>query len=228
MIEELVLYDQMRIAISECHKIDELSGIRDQGARLAAAARIRDDKESERKFAQIKLRACQRIGEISRDLEKAEKIGGPGKFKVPTDGKLKSEVLAEAGISTSTAQRYEELAGPKLEQAARVVDKATEAYFAQQAENDKPLSFKGLNAAVDKALEPVLGKKTRKANLRRTVDYRFIDFTGPLLRIAERDDWDFVLMGQAEDAKSWPGRRTKLIRVVELINSYITTVEINL
>ncbi len=181
MIEELVLYDQMRIAISECHKIDELSGIRDQGARLA-----------------------------------------------PIDGKSKSETLAEAGISTSTASRYEELAGPKLEQAARVVDKATEAYFAQQAENDKPLSFKGLNAAVDKALEPVLGKKTRKANLRRTVDYRFIDFTGPLLRIAERDDWDFVLMGQAEDAKSWPGRRTKLIRVVELINSYITTVEINL
>ena len=31
-------------------------------------------------------------------------------IQLPTDGKLKSEVLAEAGISISTAQRYKEMA----------------------------------------------------------------------------------------------------------------------
>jgi hypothetical protein len=54
----------------------------------------------------IKLRACQRIGEISRDLEKAEAHGG--KICLPSDGKSKSDTLAAAWISTSTANRYEE------------------------------------------------------------------------------------------------------------------------
>ena len=45
-----------------------------------AYARIRDDIESQRKFAEIKLRVCVKIGEISRDLEKAQTIHteGPG------------------------------------------------------------------------------------------------------------------------------------------------------
>jgi hypothetical protein len=89
--------------------IDEAAGIRDTAARVQAYAKIRDDFESQQRFAEIRLRACQRIGEISRDLEKGEKIGGAGKFKVPSDGKFKSETLAEAGISTSTAQRSSRL-----------------------------------------------------------------------------------------------------------------------
>jgi hypothetical protein len=58
----------------------------------------------------IRLRACQRIGEISRDLEKAQYNKGHGTV-VPSDGKYKAEVLSEAGFSTSTANRYEEPAG---------------------------------------------------------------------------------------------------------------------
>jgi hypothetical protein len=118
--------------------------------------------------------ACQRIGEISRDLEKAqynkghgtvvpsdgkykaEKIGGHGKFKVPTDGKLKSEVLAEAGISTSTAQRYEELAGPKEEQAEAVISAATDAYFSQSS----PSHFTGLRGQGIVTPNPLLRLKS--------------------------------------------------------------------
>jgi hypothetical protein len=40
-------------------------------------------------------------------LEKAD-----NQFGLPTDGKTKEQQLAQAALSTSTAQRYEELAGP--------------------------------------------------------------------------------------------------------------------
>ena len=64
-------------------------------------------------MSEIRLRAIAQINKISRELEKAEKVGGPGKFKVPTSGKFKAEQLAEAGISTTTANRYEQLAAPE-------------------------------------------------------------------------------------------------------------------
>jgi hypothetical protein len=55
------------------------------------------------------VRACVRIGELSRELADGS---GPGRGKkVPDGGKVfKQEVLKSAGISTSAAQRYEKLA----------------------------------------------------------------------------------------------------------------------
>jgi hypothetical protein len=55
-------------------------------------------------------RACQRIGQISKELEKVVTVGG-GKVGIPTDGKPKEQQLKEAGISTSIVNRYEELVG---------------------------------------------------------------------------------------------------------------------
>ena len=48
---------------------------------------------------------------------------------LPTGGKSKEEQLQEAGISTTTANRYEELAAPK-EQLAPIVESVIEIYFA--------------------------------------------------------------------------------------------------
>jgi hypothetical protein len=58
------------------------------------------------------------IGEISRDLETAQ----GARTELGADGRTKSkeETLADAGISTSTANRYEELAGGKEKQAQDV------------------------------------------------------------------------------------------------------------
>jgi hypothetical protein len=47
------------------------------------------------------------INSISRQLEKAEAHGG--QICLPTSGKAKEQQLADAGLSTSTANRYEEL-----------------------------------------------------------------------------------------------------------------------
>jgi hypothetical protein len=57
------------------------------------------------------------IGELSRDLEKA-KPGVKSKELRDTDvGQSKSKQLASVGINKRTAERYEELAGPREKQA---------------------------------------------------------------------------------------------------------------
>jgi len=71
--------------------------IKDKMAQLENYARIRDNPEAERQFAEIRLRACVRIGEISRELEKAKPNKGHG-AGVPSDGKTKEQALTASGI----------------------------------------------------------------------------------------------------------------------------------
>ncbi len=75
-----------------------------------------DDPERERNWNEWWLRSIRKFGQLSQELEKAQ---GTRTELHPNDGKKsKVEQLAEAGISTATAQRYEQLAGP-LEAQAR-------------------------------------------------------------------------------------------------------------
>ena len=77
--------------------------------------------------AAIRLRACMRIGELSMVMESKQgtRDAMTGRL-VPTDGK-KETALTEAGLSTSTANRYEQLAGsegttPEARDKRRAVD----------------------------------------------------------------------------------------------------------
>ena len=70
----LVRYEQARTALAECARIDEASEIRDKAAALAAYARQRDDRDLEVWVREIHLRACVRIGELSRDLDQAQTV----------------------------------------------------------------------------------------------------------------------------------------------------------
>ena len=64
------------------------------------------------------MSAYIRIGEISRELEKAKP--GPAGEIVPSAGKkLKSATLRDAGISTSTAHRAEQLAAHAAKERAQ-------------------------------------------------------------------------------------------------------------
>jgi len=66
----------------------------------------------------FRLRACIRIGELNRDLETAQGIRN--ELLPNGEKKSKEQILADAGISTSTANRYEQLAGGKEKQAQDV------------------------------------------------------------------------------------------------------------
>jgi hypothetical protein len=80
---------------------------------LQAYARQRDDRDLEVWTAEIKLRASVRIGELVRELDKA-----PNQHARPANGTGKREAIRDAGLSKSTANRYEGLAGPRDLQAA--------------------------------------------------------------------------------------------------------------
>jgi hypothetical protein len=76
------------------------------------------------------LRACVKIGEISRELETAR---GERTDLEPSDNdvaKSKTDQLGKAGIGLRTAERYEELTGGREQQAQQVAATAMEAYFA--------------------------------------------------------------------------------------------------
>jgi hypothetical protein len=60
---------------------------------LSHYAKIRDDSDSERQFAEIRLRAIRKIGEINRDLEKAFPDKGHA-VGLPTDGKTKGTTIS--------------------------------------------------------------------------------------------------------------------------------------
>jgi hypothetical protein len=147
----LVLYDGMRLAIARCAEVDEAAGIKNKAAQLEAYARVRDDAESQRRFAEIRLRACVRIGELSRELETAQGLRPNGRTK------SKEDTLQEAGLAKSTALDYEQLAGGKDKQAQNVASAATEAYFAAQQTNGGEVSMGGLKVAVKEAVVAALG-----------------------------------------------------------------------
>src|SRR5262249_50292606 len=84
------------------------------------------NREAERGFAEVKLRASIKIGELSRELEKAQ---GFAATILPNDRKnTKTEALKQAGIPISTANDYEQLTGGREEQAQKVGTNAASAF----------------------------------------------------------------------------------------------------
>lgn len=129
---QLIRYEAARRALAECHTVDEAKDIADKAAAMAAYARQAKDPEMEQWLAEIRLRAQRRAGEISKTLEKS-KGGRPNeKETLPTTGKSKSAVLSEAGISTSAANRFEQL--------AEVPEEEFEAALAEAKEAGKPVT----------------------------------------------------------------------------------------
>jgi len=97
--------------------VDEVKDVKDKAEALRLYARQANDRDLECWTAEIKLRAVRRIGELSAALEKVVTTGG-GNVGIPASGKPKAQVLDAAGISTSTAHRYEKVAALPRESAA--------------------------------------------------------------------------------------------------------------
>jgi hypothetical protein len=104
----LTYYDAGRSALIQAVKIDEVKSVLNKAEAMRHYARIAGDYELESMASRLKVRAQRRIGELSKQLEKAEAHGG--KVCLPSSGKSKAATLKEAGVSTSQAHRYEKLA----------------------------------------------------------------------------------------------------------------------
>jgi hypothetical protein len=119
-------YERARLALVACHRTDEAKNIRDAAEALRAYARIVHDHEAEMLWAEVKLRAFRRLGELSRELEVSSHGPGRGHKRPATSGKALT--LKATGISPSAAYRAERIAA--------IPQERFDAYLAQcRAEN---------------------------------------------------------------------------------------------
>lgn len=124
-------YDLARTYLAECASVDEIAQVEDLAARMAAYARVIEDKELEAWVSEIRCRAVLKLGHESKRLP-AQVGGRPPEKTRPTGGTsfsegevlTKEDILRAAGISRSTANRYEQLASADEENPT-----AAEAYY---------------------------------------------------------------------------------------------------
>lgn len=127
----LALYERMCSAIAECVAVDEAKDIRDKALALEAYYRQARNLDAEREAANVRLRAERRVGELLKDLARAEpeeraRAGGLAKAAsspeatkqgpsiseqaMPKGPSPYAAALSEHGISRQTAHKFQALA----------------------------------------------------------------------------------------------------------------------
>lgn len=138
---ELIKYEAARKALQECATIDEAKDILDKVEALRAYKRQQGDTEMEVWLAEMKLRARRRIGEISLQLEKAKFVHDKKGHRIPADGTpVKKEVLSQAGLSTSVANRCEKIAEISQAKFEKIINIA--------AQKKKPITYADAENAI--------------------------------------------------------------------------------
>ena len=128
---QVARYEQLRVAALSAKTVDEAKDIADKATALAAYARQANDPQLEIWVAEIRVRAKRRVGELSAALP-VSKGGANPSATLPSGGKSKSEVLQEAGLTTSEAGRCEQLAS--------VAESAFEDFIASAAASGKVIT----------------------------------------------------------------------------------------
>jgi hypothetical protein len=107
----LARYDAMCRAIDAAYAVDEVKAIHDQARMLEAAARVAKNTDAEDRAYQIRWRAANKVGELTKKIEKA-KGNQYASGKVPR----KQDVLKDAGIEPRDASYFERLSDVPREQ----------------------------------------------------------------------------------------------------------------
>ena len=108
----LGVYEQMRQAIAECIRVDDVKQILDKAAAIEEYARRAGNFEPERQAAEIRIRCERRAGELLQELTRAT---GPGRGKkMFRDGTSfpspYAAALADNDLSRKSANEYQKLA----------------------------------------------------------------------------------------------------------------------
>ena len=130
-MSQLVKYEAARHALQQATAVDEVKDIKDKTEALRLYARQANDRDMEVWTSEIKVRAVRRIGELSAALETAQGYREP----LP-DIRKKCDVLADAGISTSSAHEYERVAA--------IPEDEFEQHIAESREQRAPVSVAGI------------------------------------------------------------------------------------
>lgn len=121
----LVLYDKMRQAIEQCANVDEVKEVRSKATALALYRRQAGDREAEKKFAAIRIRAERRIGELLKEMgESGERDTGKGgdRKSRSVETTVKPKTLSDLGVSKDQSRKFQQLAAIPREKFERAID----------------------------------------------------------------------------------------------------------
>lgn len=125
---QLAIYERMCSAIAECVAVDEAKDIRDKALALEAYYRQARNLDAEREAANIRLRAERRVGELLKELARADHVRNPegtnqragsvspeatqtiSQMAMPRGPSPYAAALQEHGISRQTAHKFQTLA----------------------------------------------------------------------------------------------------------------------
>jgi hypothetical protein len=196
MSSALAQYDAMRQQVAACARIDEAAQLRDKAMALRLYAKQSKDRDLQRWVSEIQLRATIKLGELSRKLD-ASKGGSNPAATLPSGGKRKSQVLDEAGVSTSVANRAEALTGRfdlddesgLAVEALGISLETAEVYFDECKKADAVPNHKQLDRIIQQKLDDTFGKPAsrHRPHKRDEIDTQWIDWTGAIQKLAKLD-----------------------------------------
>jgi hypothetical protein len=120
-MSELVRYDAMIHAISECHLVDEVKELRDKARALELYAQQARNLDAERKAAEVRLRAERRAGEMLKEqAANGQRARGGGDVR---NKESQPAILSDLKITPTQSSRWQALAQvPKAEFEAALQD----------------------------------------------------------------------------------------------------------
>lgn len=107
---QLVKYDAACRAISECRRVDEVKDWIDKTAAIEAYGRMSRNVEIENDYAEVKLRAIRKLGELLIDVEKNTGSRGIGSAVQPPDRTIAVPTLANMGVSKNQSSQAQAIA----------------------------------------------------------------------------------------------------------------------
>ena len=107
-MNELILWDKMKTAVSDCYSVDEIAKLRNQAEAYRYALRqAKESPEVIRKAEEIKLRAERRAGELLKETPKNKGQILRGNSLEPREN---IQTLKEIGITKDQSSKWQKIA----------------------------------------------------------------------------------------------------------------------
>jgi hypothetical protein len=100
-------YDAMCRAIAECYRVDEVKDMRDKAEALRAYAKQAENREAEVQFAEVKVRAERKCGELLQMTAASGERETGGK---PLHGERVKPTLKDLGVTEIQSHRFQQIA----------------------------------------------------------------------------------------------------------------------